>query len=291
MTLLKVCQMHKSILLGSRVLFSRREFSTLTGLSLRTIAKLIASRELKSIRVGRRRLIPRAELDQFITRDHRLSVPPTAALRRRSENRKARKAAKKRKSWKTPRKPNRPSAQKSRVRKGRKPVTKRRRQSTRRRFLIPKTRRQSVSHRKARAALGAMRRLGLSLNKAAKQEHIKPQTVLRHVGKALYRNGPGKPWKATKNDRLPEKVMVLTKQGPILTVVRSSIERTRLSRYYVVLRKWRAAEDGAAEELLEFEGLKVAGHVLITDPDTLIRLEEAGQLDFDAFYYSLGGGQ
>jgi hypothetical protein len=58
-----------------------------------------------------------------------------------------------------------------------------------------------------------------------------------------------------------------------------------------VLRKWRAAEDGAAEELSKFEGLKVAGYVLITDPDTLIRLEEAEQLDFDAFYQSLGGGR
>jgi hypothetical protein len=135
-----------------------------------------------------------------------------------------------------------------------------------------------------------MRRLGLSLNKAAKQEHIKPQTVFRHVGKALYRSGPGKPWKATKSDRLPEKLMVLTGQGPIFVMVRSSIERTRLSRYYVALRKWRAAEDGAAEELSQFEGQKVAGYLLVTDPDTLIRLEEAGQLDFDAFYYSVGGG-
>lgn len=197
----------------------------------------------------------------------------------------------KRKSRKTRRKPNSQAARKSHVRKNRKRVTKRRRRSTKRRFLIPKTRRQSTSHRKARAALGVMRRLGWSLNKAAKQEHIKPQTVLRHVGKALYRSGPGKPWKATKSDRLPEKVMVLTVQGPVFVVVRSSIERTRLSRYYVALRKWRAAEDGAAEELSKFEGLKVAGYVLITDPDTLIRLEEAGQLDFDAFYYSLGGGR
>src|ERR1700721_1104235 len=156
----------------------------------------------------------------------------------------------KRKSQKTRRKPNRRPAQKSRIRKTRKAVTRKRRRSTiRRRFLIPKTRRQSVSHRKARAVLGAMRRLGLSLNKAAKQEHIKPHTVLRHVGKALYRSGLGTPWKATKSDRLPEKVMVLTEQGPIFTVVRSSIERTRLSRYYVAPTTRRAAEDGAAEEL------------------------------------------
>jgi hypothetical protein len=197
----------------------------------------------------------------------------------------------KRKSQKASRKSKRPPILKSRSSKNREPVTKRRRRSTKRRFLIPKTKQQSASHRKARAALGVMRRLGWSLNKAAKQEHIKPQTVLWHVGKALYRSGPGKPWKATKSDRLPEKVMVLTEQGPIFTVVRSSIERTRLSRYYVALRKWRAAEEGAADELSKFEGLKVAGYVLITDPDTLIRLEEAGQLDFDAFYYSLCGGR
>jgi hypothetical protein len=198
----------------------------------------------------------------------------------------------KRKPRKTRRKPSRQPAQKSRLRKSRRAVTRKRRRSTiRRRFLIPKTQRQSASHRKARAVLGAMRRLGWSLNKAAKQEYIKPQTVLRHVGKALYRSGPGKPWKATKSDRLPEKVMVLTDQGPMFVEVRSSVERTRLSRYYVALRKWRAAEDGAQEELSKFKGLSVGGHELITDPDTLIRLEEAGQLDFDAFYYSVGGGR
>jgi hypothetical protein len=135
-----------------------------------------------------------------------------------------------------------------------------------------------------------MRRLGWSLNKAARVKHIKPQTVLRHVGKALYRSGPGKPWKATKSDRLPEKMMILTEQGPIFDVVRSSIERTRLSRYDAALRKWRAAEDGAEEELLKFKGLTVAGHVLVTNPEVLIRLEEAGLLDFDNLYYTVGGG-
>jgi hypothetical protein len=197
----------------------------------------------------------------------------------------------KRKPRKPIRKRNRRASQKSRVRKNRKQVVKRRRRSRKQHFSIPKTGRQSGLHRKALAALGRMRRLGWSLNKAAKLEHIKPQTVLRHVGRALYRSGPGKPWKATKSDRLAEKMVVLTEQGPTFDVVRSSIERTRLSRYNTALRKWRAAEDGAYEELLAFEGQTVAGHVLITDPDVLIRLEEADQLDFDAFYYSLGGGQ
>jgi excisionase family DNA binding protein len=61
---------------SNRVLLSRKEFSLLTGLSLRTIAKLIASRELLSIRVGRRRLISRAELAKFVRRDHSTESVP-----------------------------------------------------------------------------------------------------------------------------------------------------------------------------------------------------------------------
>jgi hypothetical protein len=135
-----------------------------------------------------------------------------------------------------------------------------------------------------------MRRSGLSLTKAARLERVKPRTVLRYVGKAVYRSGPNKPWKATKTDRLSAKMMILTEQGPTFDVVRSSIERTRLARYDIAVRKWRVGEDGAEHELLAFKGQTVAGHVLITDPDVLIRLEEAGQLDFDNLYYSVGGG-
>jgi excisionase family DNA binding protein len=57
-------------LLSTKVLLSRKKSATLTGLSLRTIAKLLASRELGSIRVGRRRLILLAELKKFTRRDH-----------------------------------------------------------------------------------------------------------------------------------------------------------------------------------------------------------------------------
>jgi hypothetical protein len=197
----------------------------------------------------------------------------------------------KRRTRKLARKRNKRVRKHTNLRKSRKRILKRRRRFTRRRLAIPKTQQPSKLHLKALAVLSVMRRRGWSLNRASKLEHIKAQTVLRHVGKALYRRGPGKPWKATKSDRLAEKMAVLTAKGLIYESVRSSIERTRLSRYDTALRKWRAAEDGADQELLAFKGQTVAGHVLITDPDTLIELEEADQLDFDAFYYSVGGGQ
>jgi excisionase family DNA binding protein len=62
--------MSEGSVLSTKVLFSRKEFSLLTGLSLRTTAQLLASGQLRSIHVGRRRLIPRAELNRFSRRNH-----------------------------------------------------------------------------------------------------------------------------------------------------------------------------------------------------------------------------
>ena len=57
-------------MLSDKVLLSLPEFSVLASISLRTTAKLIASGELRSIRVGRRRLVPQSELDRFTKTDH-----------------------------------------------------------------------------------------------------------------------------------------------------------------------------------------------------------------------------
>jgi len=148
---------------------------------------------------------------------------------------------------------------------------------------------QSPEHLKALAALARMRREKLSLSKASRLEHIKPNTFLRHVGSAVYRSGPGKPWKARKLDTLRATMRIQTPKGPVYEVVRSSRERTRLALHDNALRRVRAAEDGAVEALQEFKDLTVAGHVLLTDLDQLIQQEAAGELDFDNLYYSVGG--
>jgi excisionase family DNA binding protein len=53
-----------------KALLNLLEFSVLANISLRTAAKLIASGELRSIRVGRRRLVPYSELERFTKKDH-----------------------------------------------------------------------------------------------------------------------------------------------------------------------------------------------------------------------------
>jgi excisionase family DNA binding protein len=52
------------------LLSPKREAARALAISVRTLETLIALGELKSIRVGRRRLIPTAELQRFARRDH-----------------------------------------------------------------------------------------------------------------------------------------------------------------------------------------------------------------------------
>jgi excisionase family DNA binding protein len=68
---------------SSKVLLSLQEVSALTGLSLRTTAKLIASGELKSVRIGRRRLVHRDELERFARRNHSTAPQPASVLRKK----------------------------------------------------------------------------------------------------------------------------------------------------------------------------------------------------------------
>ena len=196
----------------------------------------------------------------------------------------------KRKSWKRKKKSSQRVHRSQARKRGKRQTKLRHRSANARRFLVPKTPRQNAVIKKALATIGRMRRAGDSLGKAARLNRIKPETVIRYAGKALYRSGPGKPYKVTKTDRLSAKMLILTERGPLFSVVRSSIERARLHEYNKALRSWRAAEDGAGRALSALKGLTVAGYVLITDPDVLIRLEEADQLDFDNLYYSVGGG-
>jgi hypothetical protein len=84
---------------------------------------------------------------------------------------------------------------------------------------------------------------------------------------------------------------VLTPLGPVAVPVRGSKARSRLAEYNRALRRWRGAEPGAAAELAVFEGQQIEGHTLITDVNLLAMLEDAGQIDFEELYSSLGGAR
>ena len=79
---------------------------------------------------------------------------------------------------------------------------------------------------------------------------------------------------------------VVTPSGPIGIPVRGSKERSLLGRYNIALRNWRLGKPGAEADLKTFEGRRVGGHLLITDPKLLATLEDAGQIDFEELYSS-----
>jgi len=58
--------------MNGKILLDRKEAANLLSISLRTLDTLLAQGELKTCRIGRRRLIPRQELEQFARRDHRV---------------------------------------------------------------------------------------------------------------------------------------------------------------------------------------------------------------------------
>jgi hypothetical protein len=158
----------------------------------------------------------------------------------------------------------------------------------RRKKLIGAGGRKAITDPRVARALGLMRREGASASEAARREKMKLKTFRQRAGRYLYRSGPGKPWKARSEDQLSFSMTVLTTRGPAEVILRNSRERKLLHRYEFALRMFRAGEDGAEAALKAFKGKRVSGHTLITDIKILIELEEAGQLDYEAFYTSVG---
>jgi hypothetical protein len=86
----------------------------------------------------------------------------------------------------------------------------------------------------------------------------------------------------TKADRRTRHMLIPTALGNVPIVVRGSRQASRLGRYMSAVGKYlRTGETGALEE---FEGKSIGGHRLITDPETLSSLAQAGALELDQIY-------
>jgi hypothetical protein len=193
-------------------------------------------------------------------------------------NRKNRKSLRKRKAH---------SKKRPRVNRAKKNVRKHGR--ARRKRLVTVSRPEAITDPRVARALGLMRREKASASEAARRERMKLKTFRKGAGKYLYRPSPGKPYKARSEDQLRFSMTILTTQGPVDVIVPNSRERKLLHQYNLAVNMFRSADDGAEAALKEFEGKTVAGHVLVTDINQLIQLEEADQIDVENFYTPLGG--
>lgn len=133
------------------------------------------------------------------------------------------------------------------------------------------------TYNRALHVLARMRRTGASLTAAAREEHIDPRTVRKYLKTEI--RGRGKP---TKTDHRQRDMLVPTTIGNAPVTIRDSREASKLGKYMAAVGKY--LRTGDIDQLAEFEGESVGGHVLITDPELLSSLAQAGALSLDEIY-------
>jgi hypothetical protein len=85
-----------------------------------------------------------------------------------------------------------------------------------------------------------------------------------------------------KADRRRRRMLIPTTRGAIPVTIHGSKQASQLGRYMSAVGNY--LRSGNTDALEEFEGRRLAGHRLITDPDTLSSLARAGALQLDEIY-------
>lgn len=143
------------------------------------------------------------------------------------------------------------------------------------------------ARRRALAVLARMRSRGESLSQAARLEHTTARTVRKLVGKQLKR-GPSGRYSATHGDTLRRDLSVLGFDGFEPVVVHSSKQAQLASEHLIAVGRF--LRTGDTEWLKPFVGKRVGGVELLTDPDRLHELADAGLVKLDALYREHRGG-
>jgi hypothetical protein len=108
------------------------------------------------------------------------------------------------------------------------------------------------------------------------------------VGKQLKR-GPKGRYSATPADTLRRDLNVLGWEGFVAVSVRSSKQAQLASEHLIAVNRF--LRTGDTEWLKPFIGRSVGGVELLTDPDRIHLLADAGLIKLDALYRNHGGRQ
>lgn len=142
-----------------------------------------------------------------------------------------------------------------------------------------------LARERALDALSHMRSDSLSLKRAAKIAHTTPQTIRKHVGKAVFRQANGR-YAATISDRLIRHVLFPTKKGNIEIAVHGSRQASRVARYMAAIDRYLRTGDASA--LAEFKGQTIRSrgksHPFLSNSRAIDRLAQAGEVSFERLY-------
>ena len=140
-------------------------------------------------------------------------------------------------------------------------------------------REQEARHR-AFEAISEMRREGVSLKAASHRVGTTPQTVRRYASDALTKEG--RRYKATRSDRIYQRMSALSTDGLRDIDVRGSRARSLVGGHWSAIGRFAATGDVTV--LAKFTGKRVGGIELATDPDLIEEYLRRGELDIDDIY-------
>ena len=139
---------------------------------------------------------------------------------------------------------------------------------------------QREARHRAFEAIGEMRDHGLSLRAAAHEVGTTPETVRRYASQALTKEG--RRYKPTNTDRAYQRMSVLSVDGVAEVDTRGSKVRSLVGQHWNAIRSYAATGD--VELLNRFEGKRVGGVELASDPDLVEEYLRQGGLDIDDIY-------
>jgi len=154
-----------------------------------------------------------------------------------------------------------------------------------RRILSPEllTSRERERSEKIFNVLRSLRKEEKSLTRAAHDEKISRETVLRQLGKSLKKTPRG--WQAKKTDDLVRDLYFPNQSGHV--VIKGFPVSSDIGAYWNGIRRFVVQGDDALLKTFgnkTFKDIYGNRHAFITDPKILNRLARAGELRFETLY-------
>ena len=137
--------------------------------------------------------------------------------------------------------------------------------------------------RRVKRVASRMIRTGQALTPAARAEHSDPRTVREYLGVTELRRLVKKAKERAANlERRRRNMLIPTTLGATPIIVRGAKQASLLGRYMSAVGQY--LRTGDTKGLAKFKGRSIGRYSLITDPDTLSSLAQAGALQLDEIY-------
>jgi len=151
----------------------------------------------------------------------------------------------------------------------------------------------SEARNRALHVLAHMRRDRVSLAVAARLEHTKPSTVLRHVGSALRQERASARFRVAKNDKFKRFLQIPTADGYITVPVRDLKLARKLSSFANAVNYFLRTGDESRLKPFKGKSIRVRGRKIefLTGPKILSELADADALKLDQLYAPIAGGR